>query len=736
MSSRPLITCLIVALCWTEAGVHMTEAGPFFRSPSRGTSTSRSNSRSNQQQEAESNQPASPFDGVDAPPGAPTVSGLPRQQLRIGAVSTRPSDTILLVDAAIDRTKRRYLTIGEHTPWQIFHGVLALRHEFQVRQGNHMLRGLDWLRNGVIHSGMPLVEKTEFGGRCHPYTEPWAFEGHINQFLAILSLASLPEEYQFRTPKGEIVSMGDMVNHAKMTMTGEGEMTWTLWFLSHYLDAEEEWENADGQYWSMERLVKMEARQKVNGAPCGGTHRLFALSLARNAYLAKHGNCRGAWLEADQRVREYVATARSLQNRDGSLSADWFKGRKYSNDLTTRLKTSGHQLEWLMVALPDDQLEARWVQMAVQSVANDVIRSANEPTECGALYHALDALTFYKMRKSPGPAVEKSPTYLVPPKQETPSKPSTEIASAKPATEPKADVPASTATKPKDASPELEVPMVEVNQLPIAKADPPAATMPAKPIDPNAPAAFVAPDTAQPIKPLGPPKQTASAADVLQPLGGDREKPNTKDAVDRPIEPSLAKDTLVVEEVKPGDMTPNDGTPVEASLLEGDDHLKPIPLDAEPMKAILPEKPDSESAPHVVDDENPTENEPVEKLVVEPVPAMNTANEQPVATDASKTTKEDVEILVEVLEKPLPAPGAMDDKPLRAPTLPAPSVEQAPSTEPSKVAEEPEGKTARFPQRVQQGGLVVIDLDLLSRRPILVPMAAESPIRKVSTLPW
>ena len=246
------------------------------------------------------------------------------------------------------------------------HGVLALRHEFQLRQGNQLVRALDWLRNGVVHDGLPLIEKTEHGARCHPYTEPWAFEGHTNQFLAILSLAGLPREYQFRTPQGEIVTMEDMVTHAQKSLDGHGELTWTLWYLTHYLDPEEEWENAAGQYWSMERLVKMEARQKVNGAPCGGTHRLFALSLARNAYIAKNGQARGAWLEADQRVRQHVAIAKSLQNRDGSLSADWFKGRKYSTDLTTRLKTAGHQLEWLMVALPDDELDQRWVQMAVQ----------------------------------------------------------------------------------------------------------------------------------------------------------------------------------------------------------------------------------------------------------------------------------------------------------------------------------------------------------------------------------
>lgn len=656
------------------------------------------------------------------------MANQPRQRLRMGAISTRPQDTIKLVEEAIAQTKQRYLMVGGNTPWQIFHGVLALRHDFSVRQGNHLVRGLDWLRNGVTHNGRPLVEKTEHGARLHPYTEPWAFEGHTNQFLAILSLAGLPEEYQFRTARGEIVSMDDMINHAKLTMDGTGEMTWTLWFLSHYLDQDDEWETAAGQYWSMERLVRMEARHKVNGAPCGGTHRLFALSLARNAYLAKHGHSRGAWLEADQKVREHVAMAQSLQNRDGSLSADWFKGRKYSTDLTTRLKTSGHQLEWLMVALPDNQLDDRWVQMAVQSVANDVIRSATEVSECGALYHALDSLTFYKIRKNGLAEGERSPTYLVPPAQpETPSTPPTQMADAgaKPQ-QPKAEASGGPA--------KLDIPTVEIDPAPIATAPAPA---PGPAEDPDAPAMFVAPETVQPIDANQKPEKVAEGASTeraVSALKSGADKPQEE----RPLEPRMAKETLVVEEVELDDIPElvadttdskpmqkqamgKAGLPVNAAEVEAALSGKPIPENVAPLNAFLPEKPDSESAPNVVDSELPGE---LDDSVAEPPAAMQTGA-KPTETESSDDAPEVAETDEEL-------------GPLEAPELPSEMKPVPQETSPAeKVAEEPQGqKRVSSKPRVQRSGLVVIDLDELERRPISVPIANEAKLRRVSTLPW
>ena len=346
--------------------------------------------------------------------------------------------TIDLVDTAIDRSRKRYLTVGTHTPWQIFHGTLALREKFLVRLGDDLVPALDWISSGVTHDNLPLVERVNGGGRMHAFTVPYAFEGHANQFLAILSLSGLPRDHRFYMPDGTFVTMDDMVRGAQLELNGDGELTWTLWFLSHYVEPDAEWMTAKGEPWSMERLVQIESRKTVEDAPCGGTHRLFALALARNAYLAKYGRLSGAWIEADQRVARYVAATRQMQNADGTFSEKWYKARGLSPELDRRLKTTGHQLEWLMAAVPQSDLAADWIQSAVRATSQDVIRSAETSAECGALYHALDALVLYRQRLAAQFPVEKPKPIETPsdqPLQQAAEEPAAKTVMAEPGAE-------------------------------------------------------------------------------------------------------------------------------------------------------------------------------------------------------------------------------------------------------------------------------------------------------------
>jgi hypothetical protein len=145
------------------------------------------------------------------------------------------------------------------------------------------------------------------------------------------------------------------------------------------------------------------------GAPCGGTHGLYALAYARNAYLHKYHNLRGVWFEADQKIKHYIEVARSLQNFDGSFSTEYFKGPGHSRDFNERIKASGHMLEWLMMALPYDRLSEPWVRRAIASVATDLVHNSSRPAECGPLYHALHALVLYRDRvSSTAPAVPEN----------------------------------------------------------------------------------------------------------------------------------------------------------------------------------------------------------------------------------------------------------------------------------------------------------------------------------------
>lgn len=356
--------------------------------------------RSEQQDEEKPETPLSLQEPVSAPPAARFRSTRSSR----GAAGETTDPLMMLTERAIEKTSHRYLDANQHRPWQIIHGLLALRRDFVLRDGNRMVNAIDWMSNGAQFRGDYWFEATEHGGRARPYNGvPYEFEGHVNQTLGLLALSNLPLNHQFKVAGGRTLTMADMVRHAQMTVSTREEITWTLWFLTHYLDIDSEWTNAAGEPWSLEELVRLQTEAKVIGTPCGGTHGLFALAYARNAYLYKHGRLRGVWFQADQKVKKHIELARSLQNNDGSFSIEYFKGPGHSRDFNERVRASGHMLEWLMMSLPHGRLSEPWVRRAVASVATDLVHHSSRPAECGPLYHALHSLILYRDRMAPRP---------------------------------------------------------------------------------------------------------------------------------------------------------------------------------------------------------------------------------------------------------------------------------------------------------------------------------------------
>lgn len=302
------------------------------------------------------------------------------------------------VDNAIATSRKRYLTAGRHTPWQIMHGILAYRADYEIRDSSgKLINAVEWVSRGQSYNGKPWFQRTRFGGRSHPYTKDYIFEGHPNQFLSMMANAGFPLNHKL-TGGSSPITIRDLVENGKKETNSREEITWTLWSLSHYLGPDATWTNKNGESWSIERLVSMQARASTSNAACGGTHALYALAYALNGYKKTKRPLRGVWLEADRGVQQYIAIAQSLQNSDGSFSSQYFRGRGYSREFGKRLSTSGHTLEFLMLALPKKRLGEDWVRKGVASVANDLIANKSIPAEPGALYHAIDGLILYRKR--------------------------------------------------------------------------------------------------------------------------------------------------------------------------------------------------------------------------------------------------------------------------------------------------------------------------------------------------
>lgn len=340
--------------------------------------------------------------GPSATKAQTPTSEVPKQPQPAPVVAAPVDPLVKLATDAVEVSSRRYLTADMHTPWQVIHGLLAYRQDFQlkVKDSDKKINALDWAASGVTFRGESLFQKTPYGGRAHPFIQAYWFEGHPTQFMAYLTMCRLPTSHEFKTAGGEVVTVQDIINNAKMEVTRatDVEMTWTLWALAHYLEPTAQWVNKNGEQWSMEELLRTELRNTIYDAPCGGTHSLFACAYARNAHLQTRQPLRGVWLEADQKIQRFIAEAKALQNPDGSFSIHFFKGRGSSNDFNTRITSSGHMIEWLMVALPQSRLSEPWIQNGIRCLAQDLIDNRHLNAECGPLYHAVDGLQIYRER--------------------------------------------------------------------------------------------------------------------------------------------------------------------------------------------------------------------------------------------------------------------------------------------------------------------------------------------------
>ncbi len=319
------------------------------------------------------------------------------------AVATAPAkpqvDPLLVqIDLAIEVTSKRYLTANVHSPWQIFHGILALKREFQLNLDGQKVNALEWIATSEPRfDNQPLLLKTAHGGKFHPFTRPWAFEGHPSQFLALMSQSDLPVDYSFKIGD-EKITVADMIQNTMKEVNSKEEVTWVLWALQHHLNPNAQWVNQHGEAWSIEKLVQIETAAPVVGAACGGNHRLFALTRTRDKHLKLGGKLDGVWAQADFKIRQHVELARQLQNSDGSFSAKFYESPGITNDLNSRFNTTGHTMEFLSIGLPSNRLNEPWVRNAVTVLARELVEFRQRQIDCGPLYHSLNSLMIYRER--------------------------------------------------------------------------------------------------------------------------------------------------------------------------------------------------------------------------------------------------------------------------------------------------------------------------------------------------
>ncbi len=307
------------------------------------------------------------------------------------------------LDEVLDFTFDRPLSLQVHAAWQIVHGAVPFKRSFLVEDDGKKVSAIDYALSGGSMKGWEFVPGDKFDGRRGLRSVldlgSKAGQGHPDQWFGYLSGCGLAPDEQI-IADGATYTLEDLIRQVEWDVPRNAtrEYSWTVMGLSAYRPSNYEWTASDGQRWSLSQLVEIECGHDLHGSACGGSHRLTALTLALNRHLDQDGKLEGAWKLADEKIQHAVLQAKTFQNADGSFSINYFKRPGTSPDVGQSLGTTGHTLEFLILALDDEQVREPWVTRAVVYLCEAFRRTKDVSMECGALYHSASGLLLYRER--------------------------------------------------------------------------------------------------------------------------------------------------------------------------------------------------------------------------------------------------------------------------------------------------------------------------------------------------
>ena len=279
-------------------------------------------------------------------------------------------------------------------PWSIMHGLIAYGRNTPVLVRGRKVNAADYLCANGMGDDRRILFATN--GRLGARTGP-GVQGHEGQLLAMLAQAEVAAD-QPLTVDGHKFTVEDLIRYECRTCRAGTELTFKLIGLSYYLNSDASWKNDQGESWNIDRVVAEELQQPINGASCGGTHRLMGLSRAVFHRREQGKPIDGHFLRADNYIREYHDYALNLQNPDGSFSTNWLESRENDRDAKQKLYTTGHILEWLAFSLPDERLQEPGVTRAVDFLVNLMLSAPGHDLDVGPKGHSLHALRLYERR--------------------------------------------------------------------------------------------------------------------------------------------------------------------------------------------------------------------------------------------------------------------------------------------------------------------------------------------------
>ncbi len=283
---------------------------------------------------------------------------------------------------------------NERSNWGMMHAIMVYGIDTKVVVDRKTYSTIAWIAGNNACRGQRLLASDN--GRI-VVRSGVGLQGHQAQMLAVFSLCNVPDHYPLYAD-GQKFSMQDVIREEQLACKVGAELTFTLIGLAHYMDTDASWTSSDGETWDFERLIREELSQPIVGSACGGTHRLMGFAHALRKRRAEGKPIDGQWQRAEKFTEDFVDYAYRLQNRDGSMSTNWFEGREDQDSMDRKVQTTGHMVEWLLTLTPDSQLQNPRLVAAVRYLLMSLYNDRDHDWSIGPKGHALRSLAMYYER--------------------------------------------------------------------------------------------------------------------------------------------------------------------------------------------------------------------------------------------------------------------------------------------------------------------------------------------------
>jgi hypothetical protein len=331
------------------------------------------------------------------------------------------------IELAVEMVRKRDV-LTTNGFWTVFHAILGLGPktvELVNPETGSRVNALDYICKGAEVRGMRFVPTAHgvdvINGEM--FGQMGVGQGHQDQFVAEMVQWGLSPDKKILVG-GKEYRFQDFINHTKMRARVKAgqELSWAVLVIGQHFGPDAEWTNEKGEKLRVEDLMRDEVEAPINEAACGGTHRLFGLTWVYHLHLRNGGKTEGVWQRVADRIEEHKALAKKFRNSDGSFSTSYFRGRGDSRSMQERIGTTGHTLEWLSLAMTEEELKAPWVNDAAYALTKMLFDIQRRDMESGALYHAVHGLLLYYARLYDGSRLGAMQPHMVLPSDGPPWK--------------------------------------------------------------------------------------------------------------------------------------------------------------------------------------------------------------------------------------------------------------------------------------------------------------------------